>query len=127
MTDTVVTVMVVDDDASLRRLVSMLLDRDPRIEVVGEAHDGRSALDRIPALDPDVLVLDLAMPGMNGFELLKELADTDRPVVAVLTGFADPNLRDEVLAAGAADFLSKGDGFASLADRVVELGSSVRD
>jgi DNA-binding NarL/FixJ family response regulator len=118
-----VRVMVVDDDESLRRLLGVLLDRDDRLEVVGEAHDGHSALVLLPEVDPDVLVLDLAMPGMNGLEVLEELAGTERPVVAVLTGYADEALREQVMAAGAADFLSKGDGFATLADRIVELGS----
>jgi DNA-binding NarL/FixJ family response regulator len=121
----VVRVMIVDDDDSLRRLLGMLLDRDDRIEVVGEASDGQEAMDRLPECDPDLLVLDLAMPGMNGFEMLEALAGTDRPVVAVLTGFADDELRTRVMAAGAADFLSKGDGFATLPDRIVELGSPV--
>jgi two-component system, NarL family, response regulator EvgA len=120
-----VKVMVVDDDESLRRLVGMLLERDDRIEVVGEAHDGHSALALLPEADPDVLVLDLAMPGMNGLEVLEQLTGTDRPVVAVLTGYADEALREQVMAAGAAEFLSKGDGFSTLADRVVELGARV--
>ncbi len=66
-------VMVVDDSAVVRRLVSAALARDEALEVVGTAPDGRTALERLPGLRPDVVLLDLEMPEMDGLATLAEL------------------------------------------------------
>jgi DNA-binding NarL/FixJ family response regulator len=117
----VTRVLLVDDDPALRHLLRLLLERDPRIQVVGDAGDGAAGLAAIRQLDPDVVLLDLAMPGVNGFEVLAELAGRARPAVAVVTGFDDPTLRDEALGAGAVAFVVKGHGFAGLVETVLEL------
>jgi len=70
-------VMVVDDEAPARRKVIRFLKDDGEIEVVGEAADAASALDSIRALRPDVVFLDVQMPGTDGFGLLETLADDD--------------------------------------------------
>jgi DNA-binding NarL/FixJ family response regulator len=117
----VTRVLLVDDDPALRQLLRLLLQRDPRLEVVGEAGDGAAGLAAIADLDPDVVLLDLAMPGRNGFEVLAELDGRARPAVAVVTGFDDPALREQALAAGAVAFLVKGRGFAELVETVAGL------
>jgi two-component system chemotaxis response regulator CheB len=68
-----ITVMVVDDSVVMRRLVSDILDGDQDIEVVGTAANGKVALAKIPALNPDVVTLDVEMPVMDGLETLTEL------------------------------------------------------
>ena len=68
-----ITVMVVDDSVVMRRLVSDILARDQDIEVVGTAANGKVALAKIPALNPDVVTLDVEMPVMDGLETLTEL------------------------------------------------------
>ncbi|MFA9430351.1 response regulator [Egicoccus sp. AB-alg2] len=110
--------VLADDDATLRRLLRLLLERDGRFEVVGEAADGREALTALTETDPDLLLLDLAMPNMDGLEVLAELDGTDRPVVVVLTGFAEDDLCRQVLSLGARACLQKGNDFASLTERL---------
>ncbi len=66
-----VRVLVVDDSALMRKLIPMILERDPEIEVVGTAMDGAFALRKIAELQPDVVTLDLEMPRMDGLETLR--------------------------------------------------------
>jgi DNA-binding NarL/FixJ family response regulator len=66
-------VFLVDDNADIRRAVTRLFHVHPSFEVVGEAEHGREAIDKAPPLRPDLIVLDLSMPVMNGFEAAKML------------------------------------------------------
>ena len=66
-----IRVLVVDDSALMRKLIPMILERDPDIEVVGTAMDGAFALRKIAELQPDVVTLDLEMPRMDGIETLR--------------------------------------------------------
>ncbi|HSK23616.1 MAG TPA: response regulator transcription factor [Egicoccus sp.] len=113
-----------DDDATLRRLLRMLFERDGRFEVVGEAADGVEALDLLAAVEADVLLLDLAMPRKDGLEVLTELDRRPRPRVVVLTGFVEPALRRQVLDLGAHACLEKGADFASLTNAVAGVATA---
>ena len=68
-----VRVLVVDDSALMRKLIPQMLEADPSIEVVGTAMDGTFCLKKIEELKPNVVTLDLQMPGMNGIDTLKEI------------------------------------------------------
>ena len=100
---------VVDDADDLRMLVRIQLELDGRFLVVGEASDGVEALDVIGKERPDLVVLDLAMPVMDGLEVLRELHTRgwERPVV-VFSGFGSQAMIDQALALGAADYIKKG-------------------
>lgn len=113
------TVVIVDDQADLRLLLRRTIERDGRCRIVGEAADGAEALAVIDASDPDVLLLDLGMPGMDGLEVLSVLGSRPRPRVVVLTGFTDPRTHARALALGAVDCLVKGVGFTAVADTIV--------
>jgi two-component system chemotaxis response regulator CheB len=76
-------VLVVDDSVVIRRTLTKVLNEDPEIEVVGAAADGRIALDCLTQLTPDVVLLDIEMPNMNGFETLQALRK-DRPSLPVI-------------------------------------------
>jgi CheY-like chemotaxis protein len=115
-------VLVVDDDATVRRLIVLLLGRDARFDVVAEAGDGVEALERIATHDPDLILLDLAMPRMDGLQVLEALDRARRARVAVLTGFAESDLHQQVLSAGAGACLQKGRDFARLADLLAKVG-----
>jgi DNA-binding NarL/FixJ family response regulator len=119
-----VRVVVADDDASLRLLLRLTLQQDTRLVVVGEAADGMQAIALVEDHDPDLLLLDLSMPLMDGLEVLQALGRRPRPVVAVLTGFDDRELEAQVLRAGAAVFLTKGAVFDELSDRLLALVAS---
>ena len=74
-----IRVLVVDDSAFMRKVLANMLGSDPRIHVVGLARNGDEALVRVKDLQPDVMTLDIEMPGMNGLEVLRQVMD-ERPL-----------------------------------------------
>lgn len=102
--------MVVDDSALIRRMVSEVLSNDDQIEVVGFAANGRIAVAKIPQVNPDVVILDVEMPVMNGLEALRELRKTHRrlPVImfSTLTERGASATLD-ALTLGATDYVTK--------------------
>jgi two-component system, LytTR family, response regulator len=81
----VIRVLVVDDEPLARRGVRTRLEREADVEVVGEAEDGPQAVEAIRRLNPDVVFLDVQMPGLNGFEVLEQLAAGEWPMVVFVT------------------------------------------
>ena len=102
-----ITVVVADDQALLRGGVRIVLESEPDIAVVGEAADGRQALDLVRALRPAVLLLDVRMPVLDGLGVLAALAGQPGPRVVVLTTFDLDEYVYAALRAGAAGFLLK--------------------
>jgi two-component system, chemotaxis family, protein-glutamate methylesterase/glutaminase len=103
-------VLVVDDSVVIRRMVASVLDDDPEIDVVGTAANGRIALDKLPQLRPDIVILDVEMPVMDGLATLRELRvkQPHLPVVmfSTLTERGASATLD-ALAAGATDYVTK--------------------
>ena len=81
--------LIVDDEPRARECVRMLLDADPEVETVGEAGDGVAALEAVAALRPELLLLDVRMPGMDGFELVRRLPGGATPVVVFSTAYEE--------------------------------------
>jgi two-component system, chemotaxis family, protein-glutamate methylesterase/glutaminase len=104
-----IRVLIVDDSAIARDLLERGLSLDPAIEVIGKASDAYSARDKIVLLDPDVITLDVEMPGMNGIEFLKRLiAQYPLPVIIVSSVTVEGSHRAmEALEAGAIDVVAK--------------------
>ncbi|TFV52925.1 response regulator transcription factor [Geodermatophilus sp. DF01-2] len=103
-----IRVLVVDDHAVVRRGISSLLAAAEGLECVGAAGDGHSALDLVEQLDPDVVLLDLSMPGCDGITVIRSLRERGRTVpVLVLTSFGEPDLVLPALTAGADGYLLK--------------------
>jgi two-component system chemotaxis response regulator CheB len=111
-----IRVFLVDDASVVRRLVTSALNRDPALEVVGTAGDGRMALARLAELQPDVVLLDIEMPVMNGLETLAALRKTHpRLPVIMFSRFTQRGVEATVhaLTLGADDYVPKpGDGLA---------------
>lgn len=104
-----VRVLVVDDSALMRKLIPKILEQDPLIEVVGTAMDGHFGLRKIKELAPDVVTLDLEMPGLNGLDTLKEIMRHSRlPVIVVSShSTAGASITLKALTFGAFDFVAK--------------------
>ncbi|NCT91181.1 response regulator transcription factor [Cellulomonas sp. APG4] len=121
-------VLLVDDQALLRMGFRLVLEAEEDLEVVGEASDGRSALDQVRALEPDVVLMDVRMPGVNGIEATERVV-TERPdtKVLILTTFDLDEYAFAALRAGASGFLLKDTRPADLvaAIRTVASGDAV--
>jgi len=97
-----------DDHRVVRDGLCYLLGQEPDVEVVGEAGDGRRAVDVVAATRPDVLLLDLYMPGVDGHAVLSRLNETPgRPAVVVLTSAADDEHLVRAMHAGATSYVVK--------------------
>lgn len=103
-----VKVLLVDDDNLMRAGLRAVLSSDEQIEVVGEAHNGRYAIDRVSALRPDLVLMDVRMPDLDGIAATKEILATNPEVrVVILTTFEQDDYIFGALAAGASGFLLK--------------------
>ena len=104
-----VRVLVVDDSALMRKLIPKILERDDSIEVVGTAMDGNFGLKKIEDLKPQVVTLDLEMPGLNGIDTLKQIMRHWKlPVIVVSShSTAGASITLKALALGAFDFVAK--------------------
>ena len=108
MSDAPIRVLIADDQALMRTGFRMILDAQNDIEVVGEAIDGADAIRRFEALSPDVVVMDVRMPTMDGIEATRRLSALERPArVLILTTFDLDDYVYEALRAGASGFLLK--------------------
>jgi two-component system response regulator NreC len=104
----VISVVLVDDHAVVRSGIRLLLDRQDDIEVVGEAGNAKDALFRARALKPDVILLDVVMPGESGIDVLPRLLDeSPETKVLVLSMQDDPSYVREAFAAGAQGYVLK--------------------
>ncbi len=103
-----IRVLLADDHATVREGLRAILSADPEITVVGEAADGRAAVADTQSLHPDVVVMDVTMPGLNGFQATQTIKqscpDTD---VVVLTRHANESYVNEFLRAGASGYVLK--------------------
>jgi two-component system LytT family response regulator len=97
--------LIVDDEPIARRVLREELELLPDIAVVGEAADGIEALHQISKLEPDLVFLDLQMPGMGGFDVVRSLEGSTLPVVVIVTAFDQHAI--QAFEAGAVDYLLK--------------------
>ena len=97
--------LIVDDEPIARRVLRQELEAVPEVVIVGEAENGRQALQQIAELQPDLVFLDLQMPVMGGFEVVRKLGGGHLPVVVIVTAFDQHAI--EAFEAGAVDYLLK--------------------
>ena len=104
-----IRVLICDDVAMLRELIRYELEEDDDVTVVGEADNGLDGVRLVEELAPGVVVLDLAMPGIDGLEAISlMMAVPDTPKILVHSGFDAETMRDRVIALGAERYLEKG-------------------
>ncbi|OSM05193.1 response regulator [Magnetofaba australis] len=118
--DAVIRLVLADDHGIFRQGLAHLLAGDGRIEIVGDAADGDEALALIRKLQPDVAILDISMPGLDGIEVARRLGDDPELAtrVILLTMHIDPTLALEGERAGAMGFVVKDNTFSELADAI---------
>ncbi|KAA6222940.1 DNA-binding response regulator [Streptomyces albofaciens JCM 4342] len=126
---TPIRVLIADDQVMVRQGFTVLLDAEPGIEVAGQAVDGLDALGKAAELAPDVVLMDIRMPGLNGIEATRRLTEAAGSTVKVLvlTTFDLDEYVYEALRAGASGFLLKDASAAELAQavRVVAAGDAL--
>jgi two-component system chemotaxis response regulator CheB len=123
-----VRVLIVDDSAFIRHTVTKYLETDPDIEVVGKAGDGIEALTQIPLLKPDVVILDVEMPRMDGLTALKRIMRECPTPVVMLSALTQQGTRATIqaLMRGAFDFVSKPDTTVDIHVVIDELKGKVK-
>ena len=123
-TSGIIRVLVVDDSAFVRKVLRQMLARSPFIDVVGSARDGKEALELVASLNPDVVTLDLMMPGLDGVGFLKAQMAI-RPIAVVVCSITHESgaVALEALEAGAVDFVQKPTALAT--DRIFEMSEEL--
>ena len=110
-----IRVVLVDDVPELRLLVRITLEEDPAIEVVGEAANGRDGVEVVEATDPDLVLLDLSMPDMDGLEAIPEIRNLQPDVtIIVLSGFSADRMANAAEERGADGYVEKGTPISEL-------------
>lgn len=123
-----IRVFIADDQLLVRQGIRTLLEMDPEIVIAGEAEDGAETIERVRAVEVDVLLLDVRMPRKNGLDVLRELGSIDAlPPTLVLTTFDDTTAVLDAIRAGARGFLLKDISYQQLmtAIRAIAAGGTV--
>ncbi|MDA3936463.1 MAG: chemotaxis-specific protein-glutamate methyltransferase CheB [Actinomycetota bacterium] len=117
-----IRVLIVDDSALIRQMLTRALSVDPRIEIVGIAKTGVEAIEKARALSPDVITLDIEMPELSGIEALPHLSKHSSARIVMLSSIDDPDTTYHALCGGAVDFIAKPhSGFATSITDLSEL------
>jgi DNA-binding NarL/FixJ family response regulator len=120
-------VLIVDDSPDVLRDMRLLLELSGNIEIIGEARDGREAVRMAAELRPEVVVMDLEMPRMNGYEATRQIkAEGQPPRVVILSVHGEPETIECALRAGADGFVLKGASEGILVDAIQARTDSTR-
>jgi two-component system, NarL family, nitrate/nitrite response regulator NarL len=112
------TVLIVDDHAAFRALARRVLQADG-YDVVGEAADGQTGLDAAGSLQPDIVLLDVRLPDMDGFQVAGHLANCCTAAVVVTSSSDDPLYPERAASSGARGFVAKHDVCGAVLDRLL--------
>lgn len=114
-----VRILIVDDHAVLRKAVRRLLESSSEFEVCGEAEDGPQAIKKAAELKPGVVILDIVMPMMNGFEAARKIKEVSpHSQIVILSSYKDKQLIEESRNVGAVCYVPKSDAERELIDAV---------
>lgn len=118
--------VLADDTAEYRLLLRIILEQDGRFEIVADAVDGAEAVRICDAEQPDAIVLDLAMPVLDGLQAIPQIRERSPGTkIVVLSGFARGRLDQEALKRGASVYLEKGEAFARIAPTLLAVTTPV--
>ena len=123
-----IDVLICDDNQPLRAVLRDVIGLRPSLRVVGEARDGNEAIEEAGRLQPDIILLDLAMPRKTGLDALPELRQVAPAAkIIVFSGFSTASVADEVLALGAVRYLAKGADIDEINDAIEEVAAEPMD
>ncbi len=115
-------IVIADDTPDIRMLLRWSLEPDARFEIVGEATNGAEAVELIATLEVDAILLDLAMPVMDGLQAIPQIKDASPLTrIIVLSGFDQESMAGEALSRGADVYLEKGVAVSQIADVLTDL------
>ena len=122
-----ISVMLADDTAEYRQLLRLILEQDGRFAVVAEVADGETAVRLSGEQQPDVVILDLAMPVLDGLEAIPLIrSNSPESSIVVLSGFARGRVDGDALALGASAYVEKGEAFSKIVATLLELRTAAR-
>lgn len=117
-----ISVVLADDTEEIRHLLRLALSTDERFTVVGEASDGAKAVEIVAEKLPDAVVIDLAMPVMDGLQAIPEIKRrSERTKIVVFSAFESAQMSGEALARGADAYIEKGSSYSVLMSTLLEL------
>ena len=124
MEDTPHSIVVIDDDPDVRALIEVLFEVDDRFDVLASVGEGRAGIDVVRRLQPEVVVVDLDLPDVDGMAVIADVrAALPMARIVVFSAFADPFTLLDALQSGADGYLDKGSAWAELVPIVAELCS----
>lgn len=109
-----IRVLIVEDSPTVRDMLAYIFEKDPEIEVVGRAMDGRRGVEMAERLHPDLITMDVVMPDMDGLEATRRIMSRSPTPILIVTAYADSpelNVIFEAMKAGALDVVAKPTGF----------------
>lgn len=124
-----IKVLLADDNKELCELLKEFINQHPQLTVIGTSYNGLEALKTLQECSPDVLVLDIIMPQLDGIGVLERLSldlYEKKPIVIILTAFGQENITQKAVELGAAYFIVKPFDFNVLADRIIQLASGAK-
>ncbi|HEX9076690.1 MAG TPA: response regulator transcription factor [Anaerolineae bacterium] len=122
-----IRVLIADDDASLRQVLGLLVQLEDDFQLVGTVADGQEAVDQVRQLRPDVVMMDLDMPRLDGFAATQRIrAMPGAPPVLIISNTFDDDTVRRALELGAGGFVAKPDAYSELAAAIREVSRSKR-
>ena len=120
-----IRVVVCDDVPGMRALLRVVLEEDPGVAVVGEAGDGQTGVELVAELQPDVVLLDLSMPRLDGLEAIDEIHRVaPQAKIVVFSGFAAADMAERALSRKASRYVEKGGALETVRDAVRDVAAA---
>jgi len=123
-----VRVFIADDSILILERLKVMLSDLPEIVIIGESRDGIGAIKALRKLNPDVVILDIKMPGVDGIDVLKYIKNNNEKIrVIMLTNYAFPQYRKKCMELGADYFFKKSTEFENIMDALKQLNQNLKD
>ena len=124
---TMMTIIIADDSPDFRERVRNMVLTHKNIQIVGEPENGLDVLKQVNEKEPDMIILDIRMPHMDGIQVLKRLkAQGSKTIICMLTSYPYPQYKKKCLALGADFFFNKSDGFGKINQAIANVSKDIQ-